>query len=119
MGMISKILNKIAGRPDPEKMAQMADEVQQRHLDYKPFTYSNQNAQSWNPETHPEGRGPSHLVATIDYEEDTGNLDVGYRDGFQARYKNISPDLVQRFNDADSKGRFAQKNLFNRPYEEL
>ncbi len=119
MGFIQKILDKIAGRPDPEKMAQMAQEVSQRRLKYKPFTYSNANAQSWNPETHPEGRGPSHLVSTIDYDEQSGNLDVGYRDGFQARYKNISPDLVKRFNDADSKGRFARKNLFSLPYEEL
>ena len=119
MGLINTLLNKLAGKPDSEKMSQMAQEVENRRLNYKPFTYSNQNAQSWNNETHPEGRGPSHLVSTIDYDEQSGNLDVGYRDGFQARYKNISPDLVKRFNDADSKGRFAKKNHFNLPYEEL
>lgn len=119
MGLISRILDKLAGRPDPEKMAQMAEEVKQRKLSYKPFTYSNQNAQSWNHETHPEGMGPSHLVETIDYDEESRNLDVGYRDGFKARYKNIAPDLVKQFNSADSKGRFAQQNLFNLPYDTL
>lgn len=116
MGLISRLLSKLAGKPD---YAQMANDVKQRRLNYNPFMYSNSNAQSWNPETHPEGRGPSHLVETIDYDGGTGYLDVGYRDGFKARYKNIDPDLVKQFNSADSKGRFAQQYLFNLPYEEI
>jgi len=82
-------------------------------------TISNQNAQSWNTETHPDGRGPSQLVETIDYDSETGNLDVGYRDGFRARYKNIDPDSAKQFNAADSKGRWAQKHLFDKDYEAI
>ena len=115
-GFIKKILNGLTGQPDYEEMA--AD-VQQRKLNYNPFTISNQNAQSWNTETHPDGRGPSYLVATIDYDAESGNLDVEYRDGFKARYKNIDPDLAKAFNEADSKGRFAKQHLFNLPYEKL
>lgn len=115
-GLITKILNRLAGKPD---YAQMAQDVQQRRLNYNPFTISNQNAQSWNTETHPDGRGPSYLVETIDYDEESGYLDVGYRDGFKARYKNIDPGLAKQFNAADSKGRFAQQHLFNLPYEAI
>jgi len=80
---------------------------------------SNQNAQSWNPETHPDGRGSSQLVETIDYDSETGNLDVTYRDGFSARYKNIDPDSAKAFNSADSKGRWAKKYLFDKDYEAI
>lgn len=82
-------------------------------------TYSNPNAQSWNPETHPEGRGDSKLVKTIDYYAKNGRLDVEYRDGFKARYENIKPQLVKRFQNADSKGRFALKNLWKLDYRKV
>lgn len=85
----------------------------------KNFTYSNQNAQSWNKETHPNGRGDSLLVKTIDYDEKNKNLDVEYRDGFKARYENIEPQLVKNFHNADSKGRFALKNLWKLDYRKV
>lgn len=72
------------------------------------------NAQSWNPETHPEGRGDSYLVQDIDYKD--GILDVTYRDGFTAEYQNISPEEAKEFASSDSKGRWAHRHLFNKPY---
>lgn len=80
-------------------------------------TVSVQNAQSWNPETHPDGRGDSLLVTNIDYDKDDG-LEVEYRDGFKAHYDGITPEQAKDFARADSKGRWALKNLWNRPYEE-
>lgn len=70
--------------------------------------------QSWNKETHPEGMGRSHLVQDIDYNGD--KLDVTYNDGFTAEYDNITPDEVKQFIQSDSKGRWALKHLWNKPY---
>jgi hypothetical protein len=119
MGMIRNILNRLAGKPDETKMAQMAQDVQQRKLNYSPFTISNQNAQSWDPDTHPEGRGDSRLVSTIDYDAQSKNLDVEYRDGFKARYENIDKETAEAFNRAPSKGRFALRNLWGLDYKEI
>lgn len=122
MGLISNIFNSIKKKfasPDYRKLRDEAAKNKQPLYKQRGFQYSNQNAQSWNPETHPEGRGDSLLVETIDYDEGTGNLDVQYRDGFKARYRNIDPDLVKQFNSADSKGRFALQHLWSLPYEEI
>lgn len=75
-----------------------------------------QDAQSWNPETHPEGIGSSYLVNNIDYDPSTEELDVQYRDGFTARYGDISLSQAKDFISADSKGRWALKNLWPRDY---
>ena len=75
------------------------------------------NAQSWNQETHPEGRGDSYLVQDIDYNN--GKLDVTYRDGFTAEYDNISPQDAKEFAQADSKGRWALKHLWDSPYKKV
>ena len=76
------------------------------------------DAQSWNPETHPNGRGPSQLVDEINYNGN-GKLDVKYRDGFEAEYDNISPQDAKDFVKSDSKGRWALKHLWNKPYKEI
>ena len=78
-----------------------------------------QNAQSWNRETHPEGRGDSYLVDNIDYDASTGKLDVQYRDGFTAEYDNISPNEARDFSQADSKGRWARAHLWDLPYKKI
>ena len=75
------------------------------------------NAQSWAPDLHPNGRENSQLVQDIDYRD--GKLDVTYRDGFTAEYDNISPDLVKEFVQSDSKGRWAQKHLWDLPYKKV
>lgn len=76
------------------------------------------NAQSWNPETHPNGRGDSYLVDEINYDGN-GTLDVKYRDGFTAEYNNISPQEAKDFVKSDSKGRWALKHLWNKSYKEI
>lgn len=122
MGLISNIFQSIKKRfasPDYQKLRDEAAKNKQPLYKQQGFQYSNQNAQSWNPETHPDGRGDSYLVETIDYDEKTGYLDVQYRDGFKARYRDIDPELVKQFNSADSKGRFAKQYLFDLPYEEV
>ena len=75
------------------------------------------NVQSWNAETHPEGRGDSYLVQDIDYNN--GKLDVTYRDGFTAEYDNISPQDAKDFAQTDSKGRWALKHLWDLPYKKV
>lgn len=77
------------------------------------------NAHSWNRETHPNGYEPSFLVADIHYDnsDKDGKLQVTYRDGFTAEYKGISPHDAVEFNNADSKGRWALKNLWKLPYK--
>lgn len=74
------------------------------------------NAQSWNPETHPKGRGDSYLVQDVSYDAKSGKMDVTYRDGFTAEYDNIQPQQAQEFARADSKGRWALKHLWKLPY---
>lgn len=76
-----------------------------------------QNAQSWNKETHPQGRGDPYLVQDIDYKD--GKLDVKYRDGFTAEYDNITPQEAKDFAKADSKGRWAHAHLWNKPYKQV
>lgn len=119
MGFISKILNRIAGRPDPEKMAQMADEVQQRRLDYKPFTISNQSPQSWAPDLHPNGMEHSSYIDSIDYDGNSKKMQVSFTNGFSAEYNNISENDAKSFNSASSKGRFFNNHFKNMPYEEI
>lgn len=74
------------------------------------------DVQSWNPETHPEGRGRSKLVKDIEYTN--GKLDVTYNDGFKAEY-DATPQEAKDFVTSDSKGRYALRNLWNRPYKEI
>lgn len=76
------------------------------------------DAQSWNPETHPEGIGSSYLVNNIDYNPETEDLEVQYRDGFKARYGDISLSQAKDFISADSKGRWALKHLWPLSYEQ-
>ena len=73
--------------------------------------------QSWDPETHPQGRGRSYLVQDIEY--DGTNLDVTYNDGFKARYDGITPEQARDFATAPSKGRWAHNNLWKKPYKQI
>ena len=76
------------------------------------------NAQSWNAETNKKYRhglpGNSALVKTIKYDDKNRRLIVTYRNGFKARYDNISSDDVSEFIDSDSKGRWALKHLWDK-----
>lgn len=110
--MIQNLLNRIANG----RYKKLKDALPQTQTS---FTISNQNAQSWDPETHPDGRGDSHLVSTIDYDEQSGNLDVEYRDGFKARYENIDKETAEAFNRAPSKGRFALRKLWGLDYKPI
>lgn len=101
--MLSRILNTLKirnQRPQQQKESNIGQ-------------ISIANAQSWAPDIHPNGPEDSSLVKSIEYED--GNLDVEYRDGFKARY-NATPQEAQDFSRADSKGRWALKNLWNRSY---
>ena len=75
------------------------------------------NATSWSKETHPNGPGPSNLVDDIDYNEDTKDLTVKYRDGFVAVYHNMSRGDIWTFATAESKGKWALQHLWNKPYD--
>ena len=75
------------------------------------------NAQSWNPETHPKGRGDSLHVASFSYDGETKTLVVTYRDGTTCQYDNIPEDMAKEFVRADSKGRWAIKHLHPLPYK--
>lgn len=77
------------------------------------------DAQSWNRETHPDGPGPSQLVKRIDYDKDGEKLTVTYRDDFKAQYDINDDKMVMGFARADSKGRWALKNLWPLPYEQV
>lgn len=81
-----------------------------RELDIK-------DAHSWNPETHPKGEGSSFLVNDIHYDPGTKKLTVTYRDGFTAIYDNITVEQAKDFITTDSKGRWAHKHLWNKPYK--
>lgn len=75
------------------------------------------NATSWSKETHPNGAGPSYLVNDIDYNRETKDLKVKYRDGFVAIYHNIEPGDAWTFSTAESKGQWAHNNLWQLPYD--
>lgn len=81
------------------------------------------NAQSWNPETNRKYRhgspGNSALVKNIKYDDKNHRLVVTYRNGFKARYDDMSSDDISEFISSDSKGRWALKNLWNRKYTQV
>lgn len=81
------------------------------------------NAQSWNAETNKKYRhgfpGNSALVKTIKYDDKNHRLIVTYRNGFTARYENISSDDVSEFINSDSKGRWALKHLWDKEYSKV
>lgn len=77
------------------------------------------NAKSWNKETHPNGKGPSQLVDDIIYDANSKELIVTYRNGFTAKYSGITEQEANDFASADSKGRWALNNLWNKPYTEV
>ena len=74
------------------------------------------NAKSWAADIHPNGTEPSTLVAALDYNGGDKTLTVTYRDGFKATYHDIEPELAEEFSKADSKGRWALANLWDRAY---
>lgn len=117
--MLSNIFKGLKDRIAKRKQKKAEEEYQKRAIKNEPENTGSvyvSNAQSWNPETHPEGRGNSYLVESIDYDGNNKKMDVTYRDGYTARYSDISKQEAQDFTRADSKGRWALKNLWDRPY---
>lgn len=108
MSFFNNILRQIAGAPKASMPTVKTPTSNQ--------AVSVSNAQSWNPETHPDGRGDSQLVQDIDYNTKDG-LTVTYRDGFTANYDGITPDEAKQFAQSDSKGRWALSHLWNKPYK--
>lgn len=79
------------------------------------------NAQSDNPETNLKYRkgmpGNSALVKDVFYNDKNNTLKVKYRNGFTAIYENMTDTDAASFAKADSKGRWALKNLWNMKYK--
>ena len=80
-----------------------------------PNRFYDGNAKSWAPDIH-DGIEPSTLVSVIDYNGKDKTLTVTFRNGFKATYHDISPEMVEEFSKADSKGRWALANLWKRSY---
>lgn len=80
-----------------------------------PHRFYDGNAKSWAPDIH-QGVEPSTLVKAIDYNGGDKTLTVTYRDGFKATYHDIDADMAKEFSEADSKGRWALANLWDRSY---
>lgn len=121
MSIWNKIKSELKTSLSTEPIAKQSDENVKKRMgqpqnNKNAFKIENANAQSWNPETHPNGRGDSLLVADYSYDGDTKELNVTYRDGFNCTYDNISEEEAKAFNSADSKGRFARAHFFNRAY---
>ena len=74
-----------------------------------------QNAQSWAPDLHPNGRENSSYINNIDYNN--GTLDVEFRDGTKVELNNINPNEARDFSQADSKGRFYNQHFRDKPYK--
>lgn len=80
-----------------------------------PHRFYDGDAKSWAPDIH-QGVEPSALVKAIDYNGGDKTLTVTYRDGFKATYHDIDADMAKEFSEADSKGRWALANLWDRSY---
>lgn len=80
-----------------------------------PHRFYDGNAKSWAPDIH-KGVEPSTLVKSIDYNGGDKTLTVTFRSGFKATYHDIEPEMADEFSKADSKGRWALANLWNRDY---
>ena len=74
-----------------------------------------QNAQSWAPDLHPNGRENSSYINNIDYNN--GTMDVEFRDGTKVELNNINSDDAKDFSQADSKGRFYNQHFRDKPYK--
>lgn len=117
-GFVKSLFNMDTEQPgykiDPTANTKQAMKQRSMLADARPLSI--RDAHSWNKETHPDGEGSSYLVNNIDYDPSTEDLTVQYRDGFTAKYDDISLSEAKDFITSDSKGRWAHANLFNRSY---
>lgn len=104
-----KAINHGRGNDEVVQVGNISDDKNAPHRFY------DGNAKSWAPDIH-KGTEPSTLVRSIDYNGGDKTLTVVYRDGFKATYHDIEPKLAEEFSKADSKGRWALANLWNRDY---
>lgn len=107
-----KVFNKMSTIPTVKQV----DSKTSRVDNDKPYRFYDGNSKSWAADIHPNGTEPSTLVAAIDYNGGDKTLTVTYRSGFKATYHDIEPELAEEFSKADSKGRWALANLWNRSY---
>jgi hypothetical protein len=106
-----KAINNGKGK---DKVVQIGNAVD-KDADKVPHRLFDGDAKSWAPDIH-KGTEPSSLVKIIDYNSKDLTLTVTYRDGFKATYHDISPEMAKEFSEADSKGRWALANLWDRDY---
>lgn len=86
-----------------EKVNNNLDQMQSQEI-------SLESPQSWNPETHPEGIGPSKAISSIHWKD--GILDWSYTNNPTKKFSEVvDENTAKEFVSADSKGRWAQANL--------
>lgn len=54
---------------------------------------------------------PSSVISDVRYDRWTANLDVEFVSGRVYRYRGVPADLVERFGQAASKGRFFNRHV--------
>lgn len=81
-----------------------------------PHRFYDGNPKSWAADIHPNGAEPSSLVSSIDYDGESLELKITFRDGTTCLYSDIPNDMVLDFSKAPSKGRWVHENLWNRDY---
>lgn len=109
------MINKQASKPTITSVPLPAQTKNVNNPSQTGNVVSVQNAQSWAPDLHPNGRENSSYINNIDYNN--GTLDVEFRDGTKIELNNIDPDDAKEFAQADSKGRFYNQNFRDKPYK--
>ena len=75
------------------------------------------NVKSFDSDNKQNGTGLSSWVSTIDYDSSLLELKITFKDGTTCLYKDITPDVVEDFNKAPSKGRWVRDNLVANNHE--
>lgn len=58
-----------------------------------------------------DANGSSNIVR-IDYDEDNGLLEIQFKDGSVYNYPNVPSHIIDEFEAAESKGKFAHANIY-------
>ena len=83
----------------------------EKEVDIFLLKFYDNNVKSWDSDSTKDGTGLSSWVQSIDYDSSLSELKITFKDGATCLYKDISPNMVEDFNRASSKGRWVRDNL--------
>lgn len=93
------------------------EQISSTQLKSESNKFYDNNVKSFDSDNKQNGTGLSSWVSTIDYDSSLFELKITFKDGTTCSYKDITPDIVEDFNKAPSKGRWVRDNLVANNHE--